>query len=64
MELEAIYQRVIGLDVHQAQVTACALIQQSDGSTHIDLSWQQRVCGETQIWAHAQGQSLRQAPVV
>lgn len=32
MELEPIYQRVIGSDVHQAQITACALIEQADGS--------------------------------
>lgn len=32
MELEPIYKRVIGLDVHQAQITACALIEQADGS--------------------------------
>jgi len=36
MELEAIYKRVIGLDVHQAQVTACALIEQSDGTTRAE----------------------------
>lgn len=36
MELEAIYQRVIGLDVHQAQVTACALLEEPDGSVRIE----------------------------
>lgn len=35
MELVALYKRVIGLDVHQAQITACALIEESDGITHI-----------------------------
>lgn len=29
MELVALYKRVIGLDIHQAQITACALIEWS-----------------------------------
>ena len=36
MELVALYKRVIGLDVHQAQITACALIEESDGTTRIE----------------------------
>ena len=36
MELIGLYKRVIGLDIHQAQITACALIEESDGSTHIE----------------------------
>ena len=36
MELMALYKRVIGLDVHQAQITACALIEESDGTTRIE----------------------------
>jgi len=36
MELTALYKRVIGLDVHQAQITACALIEQPDGSMRIE----------------------------
>ena len=36
MELIALYKRVIGLDIHQAQVTACALIEEPDGSTCIE----------------------------
>ena len=36
MELVALYKRVIGLDIHQAQITACALIEESDGSTRIE----------------------------
>ena len=36
MELMALYKRVIGLDIHQAQITACALIEDSDGSTRIE----------------------------
>ncbi len=35
MELVALHQRVVGLDIHQAQITACALllsvISQFDG---------------------------------
>lgn len=36
MELAALYKRVIGLDVHQAQITACALIEEADGTTRIE----------------------------
>lgn len=36
MELVALYKRVIGLDVHQAQITACALIEDADGGTRIE----------------------------
>lgn len=36
MELVALYKRVIGLDIHQAQITACALVEEADGSTRIE----------------------------
>ena len=36
MELVGLYKRVIGLDIHQAQITACALIEESDGNTRIE----------------------------
>jgi transposase len=36
MELVALYKRVIGLDIHQAQITACALIEEPDGTTRIE----------------------------
>lgn len=36
MELVALYKRVIGLDVHQAQITACAIIEEGDGTTRIE----------------------------
>lgn len=36
MELVALYKRVIGLDIHQAQITACALIEAPDGSMHLE----------------------------
>ena len=36
MELVALYKRVIGLDIHQAQITACALIEEPDGSSRIE----------------------------
>lgn len=36
MELVALHKRVIGLDVHQAQITACAIIEDSDGTTRIE----------------------------
>ena len=31
MEIEAINRRVIGLDIHQAQITACALVENDQG---------------------------------
>lgn len=36
MELVALHKRVIGLDIHQAQITACALIDEANGSTRIE----------------------------
>jgi transposase len=36
MDLVALYKRVIGLDIHQAQITACALIEEPDGSMRIE----------------------------
>ena len=36
MELVALYKRVIGLDIHQAQITACALLEEPDGRTRIE----------------------------
>ena len=31
MELQSIYKRVIGLDIHQAKITACAIIEDKNG---------------------------------
>jgi len=28
----ALHKRIIGLDVHQAQITACAIIEEADGT--------------------------------
>jgi transposase len=36
MELVAIFKRVIGLDVHQGQVTACAISEEADGHVYIE----------------------------
>lgn len=36
MELNPIFDRVVGLDIHQAQVTACALITEADGSLTVE----------------------------
>jgi len=36
MELTPIYKRVIGLDVHQAQISACAIVEQADGSSTVE----------------------------
>jgi transposase len=35
MELKPIFQRVIGLDIHQAQVTACAIMGNPDGTVEV-----------------------------
>jgi transposase len=36
MELTTLYKRVIGLDVHQAQITACANIEDEHGNRHVE----------------------------
>jgi len=36
MELSTLHKRVIGLDVHQAQITACAILEDADGATRIE----------------------------
>jgi transposase len=36
MELTTLFKRVIGLDVHQAQITACAIIEDEDGNRHVE----------------------------
>jgi len=36
MELKPMYQRVIGLDVHLAKISACALAQQADGTVVVE----------------------------
>lgn len=36
MALVAIFKRVIGLDVHQGQVTACAILEEADGHVYIE----------------------------
>jgi transposase len=36
MELVPIHKLVIGLDVHQAQITACAILEEADGETRIE----------------------------
>ena len=36
MEFATLYKRVIGLDIHQAQITACALIEEADGTSRIE----------------------------
>jgi transposase len=36
MELVPIHKRVVGLDIHQAQVTACAILEEADGETRIE----------------------------
>jgi len=36
MELVPIHKRVIGLDIHQAQITACAIFEEADGGTRIE----------------------------
>lgn len=36
MELTTLYKRVIGLDVHQAQITACAIIEDEEGEPRLE----------------------------
>jgi len=36
MELEPLYKRVVGLDVHQAQITACAILERDDGTSRVE----------------------------
>lgn len=36
MEITPIYKRVIGLDVHQAKISACAVAEQADGSVTVE----------------------------
>ena len=36
MELVPIHKRVIGLDIHQAQIMACAILEEADGETRIE----------------------------
>ena len=56
MERVPIHQRVIGLDVHQAQITACAIIEESGGETRIEqrqFGGFQRDRRELAAWAAA-----------
>jgi transposase len=56
MELIALFKRVIGLDVHQAQITASAILEENDGTIRIkrrqfgDLKRDRRALAE---WAAA-----------
>jgi transposase len=36
MDITPIHRRVVGLDVHQNKITACALIEQPDGSVTVE----------------------------
>jgi transposase len=36
MDLAPIYKRVIGLDVHQAKISACAVVEQADGTVTME----------------------------
>ncbi len=36
MEIAPMYKRVIGLDVHQAKISACAVIEQADGTIAVE----------------------------
>jgi transposase len=36
MEITPIYKRVIGLDVHQAKISACAVAEQADGTVTVE----------------------------
>lgn len=58
MDIVPIYKRVIGLDVHQAQITGCAIVEHPDGS----VTYERREFGGFKRdrkalaeWAHAIG---------
>lgn len=36
MKLVSLYKRVIGQDVHPAQITACAIVADADGTTRVE----------------------------
>ena len=36
MEINLIYKRVVGLDVHQAKISACAVAEQADGTVTVE----------------------------
>jgi transposase len=36
MDITPIYPRVIGLDVHQAKISACAIAEQADGTVTVE----------------------------
>ena len=38
MELAKLYKRVVGLDVHQAKITACAITEEEAGETSVELA--------------------------
>jgi hypothetical protein len=50
MELATLHKRVIGLDVHQKQVTACALIEEADGTVRIERRSSVRSNGIAGSW--------------
>ncbi len=56
MERVSIHKRVIGLGIHQAQITACAIIEASGGETRIEprqLGAFKRDRRELAVWAAA-----------
>jgi len=38
MELVTLYKRVVGLDVHQAKITVCAIIEDETGDVTVELA--------------------------
>jgi len=58
MELEPIYKRSIGLDVHQRQITACAMLENEDGTFRVEhriFGTFQRDCRALARWAQEVG---------
>ena len=61
MDITPLYSRVIGLDVHQAKISACALIEQLDGSVtveHREFGTFKRDLRALAEWASALGPEL------
>ena len=38
MELVTLYKRVVGLDVHQAKIAVCAIIEDETGDVTVELA--------------------------
>jgi hypothetical protein len=56
LELSPTFKRVIGLDVHQAPITDCTIVAQTDGMAVIDARHNVIFCDEPALYAFLQSQ--------